>query len=142
MNFGSCSQSNIAVLFSQNLAGARMNQIITLCLGLDRLYAVMSPIAYRNKNHLKIAQGVVAFSFMLGFVDAGSYLLQQYKSSTCNSLYATYRSGFSVQTFRIFTNLIINLIKLVVHLIMYWKLREMKMETMNEGSKEHFRQVL
>ncbi len=119
-----------------------MNQIITLSLGMDRLYAVMSPFSYRFKNHLKIAQGVVAFSFVLGFVDAGTYLLQQYESSTCNSLYATYRSGFSIQTFRIFSNLIINLITLIVHLIMYWKLREMKIETIFAESKEHFRQVL
>ena len=49
-----CAQDGLVVLISQNLAGARMNQIITLCLGLDRLYAVFRPMQVHNSVSINL----------------------------------------------------------------------------------------
>lgn len=109
----------------------------------------MHNFQYRTKNHLKIAQLVTVFSFVLGFVDAATYLLQQQQmqqqylsnSSDCSKVTLTMSSGFSLQIFRLFSNLGINIVTLLVHAVMYAKIRIMTIDNMNEDSRRNFRQV-
>uniref|UniRef100_A0A914VFL7 G-protein coupled receptors family 1 profile domain-containing protein n=1 Tax=Plectus sambesii TaxID=2011161 RepID=A0A914VFL7_9BILA len=65
-----CTRGSILGTMVLNITGVRMNQFITLVIGIDRLYAMLYPISYRTKNHTKIALFVTVAGLLIGSIDS------------------------------------------------------------------------
>jgi hypothetical protein len=68
-SYSNCTVGAVIWSVAGNVSGVRMNQLCTLFLAIDRLYALFRPFAYRTKNHLKVAQTVIVISLLWGVFD-------------------------------------------------------------------------
>lgn len=67
-DYENCTVGSVLGTGMLHIGGLRMNQIITVGLGFDRLYALYFPYKYRLKNQATIARSVAAFGIFMGTV--------------------------------------------------------------------------
>ena len=65
-DYENCTVGSVLGTGMVHIGGLRMNQVITLFIGFDRLYALFWPFKYRLKNQATIAHSVAAFALFVG----------------------------------------------------------------------------
>uniref|UniRef100_A0A914WUN9 G-protein coupled receptors family 1 profile domain-containing protein n=1 Tax=Plectus sambesii TaxID=2011161 RepID=A0A914WUN9_9BILA len=127
-NNTNCSAGNVLWSVAGNVSGVRMNQICTLFLALDRLYALYRPFAYRVKNHLKIAQFVITISFLWSVSEVAANALTQDLNETKSSCTTGVAYTTLYRYYRIFSNLVLNLGTQLLYAIVFCKIRKLGTE--------------
>jgi hypothetical protein len=77
-DYDNCTVGSVMGTGMVHVGGLCMNQVITLFLGLDRIYALFWPFKYRLKNQATIARFVAAFGIFMGrrtFIGVTGYTL-------------------------------------------------------------------
>uniref|UniRef100_A0A914WUX2 G-protein coupled receptors family 1 profile domain-containing protein n=1 Tax=Plectus sambesii TaxID=2011161 RepID=A0A914WUX2_9BILA len=135
-----CTAGTIFWTVAGNVSGVRMNQICTLCLAIDRLYALYRPFAYRAKNHLKIAQFVIAVSFIWSALEVVANVFIQDMSETKSS--CTSGAGFSsaFRMYRMYSNLALNIGTQMLYAVVFRKIRKLKTEQSVQDAKDKLQQ--
>uniref|UniRef100_A0A914V0K6 G-protein coupled receptors family 1 profile domain-containing protein n=1 Tax=Plectus sambesii TaxID=2011161 RepID=A0A914V0K6_9BILA len=137
-----CTVGSIFWSVAGNVSGVRMNQICTLFLAIDRIYALFQPFAYYAKNHLKIAQFVIFISFLWSASEMASNIfgadLSEAKTS-CTTTVA-FPNGFRI--YRIFSSVVLNIGTQLLYVVVFWKLRSLKADSkLPQDSKDRLQQA-
>uniref|UniRef100_A0A914VA72 G-protein coupled receptors family 1 profile domain-containing protein n=1 Tax=Plectus sambesii TaxID=2011161 RepID=A0A914VA72_9BILA len=138
-NYENCTVGSTLGTVAGHIGGIRMNQMITLFLGLDRLYALFWPYKYRLKNQATIARYATAFSAFMGatymFFLIGHDLSRV--MNTCNLMTALKETP-ALRVYRLFLTTVTTLATQVVYIIVFYKLRRIISAQDNEVAKARY----